>query len=243
MNNPLIASPIRVSRIISTPCCRTGRAVLEEMERQAKGDDDIPIVGPAVARMLFQYARLIKRKQCSRWGRPSATPPSGGRWPWARAARFTTPTAATRRPTKHAGILSSAGVADRIEVHVGDAHRGAVGAQGTVRHSVLRRRQARLSSRRAHGPGEKCARAACSLPTTLCGKANSLMSRAILACRPTADPTHNARRYRAEPDALRFAGLVHHHHSAAGRSDGGAAGIVHPLCIVLQPRWGQWSRL
>ena len=36
-------------------------AVLQEMERQAK-ERDIPIVGPAVGRLLFQYARLINAR-------------------------------------------------------------------------------------------------------------------------------------------------------------------------------------
>ncbi len=35
--------------------------VLQEMERQAK-ERDIPIVGPAVARVLYQYAKLIHAK-------------------------------------------------------------------------------------------------------------------------------------------------------------------------------------
>src|ERR1700760_1100794 len=35
--------------------------VLQEMERQAE-ERDIPIVGPAVARLFYQYARLIKPK-------------------------------------------------------------------------------------------------------------------------------------------------------------------------------------
>jgi predicted O-methyltransferase YrrM len=36
-------------------------AVLREMEKQA-AERDIPIVGPAVARLLYQYARLINAK-------------------------------------------------------------------------------------------------------------------------------------------------------------------------------------
>ena len=35
--------------------------VLQEMERQAK-ERDIPIVGPAVGRLFYQYATLIKAK-------------------------------------------------------------------------------------------------------------------------------------------------------------------------------------
>src|SRR5262249_50765161 len=37
-------------------------AVLEEMEEQAR-KRDIPIVGPAVGRVLFQYARLINARK------------------------------------------------------------------------------------------------------------------------------------------------------------------------------------
>ena len=46
------------SRTISTPCCRPAIQALQEMERQAK-QRDIPIVGPAVARLFYQYAQLI----------------------------------------------------------------------------------------------------------------------------------------------------------------------------------------
>src|SRR5437588_5187433 len=42
-------------------------AVLEEMEEQAR-KRNIPIVGPAVGRVLFQYARLINAKKVFEMG-------------------------------------------------------------------------------------------------------------------------------------------------------------------------------
>ncbi|HKD44394.1 MAG TPA: O-methyltransferase, partial [Candidatus Angelobacter sp.] len=41
--------------------------VLREMEKQA-AERDIPIVGPAVARVLYQYARLIQAKKIFEMG-------------------------------------------------------------------------------------------------------------------------------------------------------------------------------
>jgi hypothetical protein len=44
------------------PFSRRGDSVLQEMEAQA-AKRDIPIVGPVVGRVLFQYARLINAKK------------------------------------------------------------------------------------------------------------------------------------------------------------------------------------
>ena len=60
--------------------------VLAEMEDYAT-EHKIPIVGPAVARVLHQLALMIQRKQFSNWARRSAIRPSGGRRPWARRER------------------------------------------------------------------------------------------------------------------------------------------------------------
>ncbi len=52
--------------------------VLAEIEAEA-AKRKIPIVGPAVARILYQLALMIGPRQSLRWARPSVIPPSGGR--------------------------------------------------------------------------------------------------------------------------------------------------------------------
>ena len=93
--------------------------VLQEMERQAN-QRDIPIVGPAVARLFYQYAKLINAKTGSRWARRSATPPlvgqavgEGGKVHYTDGCR--------KNADEAQRYFRQAGVADRIEVHVGDA--------------------------------------------------------------------------------------------------------------------------
>jgi predicted O-methyltransferase YrrM len=94
--------------------------VLQEMERQAKARD-IPIVGPAVARMFYQYARLINAKTVFELG--SAIGYSTI-W-WAKAVGEGGKVHYTDGSHKNAdearGYFKQAGVADRIQVHVGDA--------------------------------------------------------------------------------------------------------------------------
>src|SRR5271165_2150602 len=94
--------------------------VLQEMERQAK-ERDIPIIGPAVARLLFQYARLINAKSVFEMG--SAIGYSTI-W-WAKAVGPGGKVHYTDGSRKNADearrYFEQAGVADRIEVHVGDA--------------------------------------------------------------------------------------------------------------------------
>jgi caffeoyl-CoA O-methyltransferase len=94
--------------------------VLQEMERQAK-ERDIPIVGPAVGRLLYQYARLINAKTVFEAG--SAIGYSTI-W-WARAVGEGGKVHYTDGSRKNADearrYFQQAGVADRIEVHVGDA--------------------------------------------------------------------------------------------------------------------------
>jgi predicted O-methyltransferase YrrM len=94
--------------------------VLQEMERQAK-ERDIPIVGPAVGRLFYQYARLLNAKTVFEMG--SAIGYSTI-W-WANAVGAGGKVHYTDGSRKNADearrYFQQAGVADRIEVHVGDA--------------------------------------------------------------------------------------------------------------------------
>ena len=94
--------------------------VLMEMEQQAERRD-ISIVGPAVARVLYQYARLIGAKKIFEMG--SAIGYSTI-W-WARAAGEGGQVFYTDGDPKNAeearGYFQRAGVAGRIHVGVGDA--------------------------------------------------------------------------------------------------------------------------
>ncbi len=94
--------------------------VLQEMERQAK-ERDIPIVGPAVGRLFYQYGRLINARTVFEMG--SAIGYSTI-W-WARAVGEGGKVHYTDGSRKNADearrYFEQAGVADRIEVHVGDA--------------------------------------------------------------------------------------------------------------------------
>ena len=95
-------------------------AVLAEMERQAV-QRDIPIVGPAVARVLFQYARLIEAKKVFEMG--SAIGYSTI-W-WARAVGEGGKVFYTDGDPKNAAeardYFQQAGVQSRIHIAVGDA--------------------------------------------------------------------------------------------------------------------------
>jgi len=94
--------------------------VMQEMEAQA-AKRDIPIVGPAVGRVLFQYARLINAKKVFELG--SAI---GYSTLWfARAVGEDGEVFYTDSDPKNAdeasGYFRRAGVAERIHVGVGDA--------------------------------------------------------------------------------------------------------------------------
>jgi predicted O-methyltransferase YrrM len=95
-------------------------AVLQEMEAQAL-KRDIPIVGPAVGRLLYQYARLINANKVFELG--SAIGYST-LW-WANAVGAGGEIFYTDGDPKKAdearGYFRQAGVADRIRVGVGDA--------------------------------------------------------------------------------------------------------------------------
>lgn len=94
--------------------------VLEEMERQAK-ERDIPIVGPAVARLLFQYARLIGAQKVCELG--SAIGYSTLWWAMAvgEGGKVYYTDGSEKNAKEARGYFQQAGLADRIEVHVGDA--------------------------------------------------------------------------------------------------------------------------
>jgi caffeoyl-CoA O-methyltransferase len=95
-------------------------AVLQEVERQAK-ERDIPIVGPAVARLLFQYARLINARTVFEMG--SAVGYSTIWWAMAvgNGGKVHYTDGSEKNAKEARGYFERAGVADRIEVHVGDA--------------------------------------------------------------------------------------------------------------------------
>jgi caffeoyl-CoA O-methyltransferase len=95
-------------------------ATLQEMERQAK-ERDIPIVGPAVGRLFYQYARLINAKTVFEMG--SAIGYSTIWWAMAVGAGGKVHyTDGSRKNADEARrYFQQAGVADRIEVHTGDA--------------------------------------------------------------------------------------------------------------------------
>lgn len=94
--------------------------VLQEMEEQAQRRD-IPIVGPAVGRLLYQYARILGAKKIFELG--SAIGYSTI-W-WARAVGEGGKVYYTDGDKKNAaearGYFGKAGLAERIQVEVGDA--------------------------------------------------------------------------------------------------------------------------
>ncbi|ABF42437.1 O-methyltransferase, family 3 [Candidatus Koribacter versatilis Ellin345] len=94
--------------------------VLEEMERQAK-QRDIPIVGPAVGRVLYQYAKLIDAKTVFEMG--SAIGYSTIWWAMAvgEGGRVYYTDGDEKNAREAEGYFRQAGVLDRIEIHVGDA--------------------------------------------------------------------------------------------------------------------------
>jgi len=95
-------------------------AVLQEMERQAK-ERDIPIVGPAVARLLFQYARLINARTVFEMG--SAIGYSTIWWAMAvgEGGKVHYTDGSEKNAKEARGYFKEAGLAARIDVHVGDA--------------------------------------------------------------------------------------------------------------------------
>ena len=95
-------------------------AILQEMEQQAE-KRDIPIVGPAVGRVLYQYAKLINARKVFEMG--SAIGYSTI-W-WAQAVGAAGEVFYTDGDPKNAeearGYFQRAGLASRIRIAVGDA--------------------------------------------------------------------------------------------------------------------------
>jgi caffeoyl-CoA O-methyltransferase len=94
--------------------------VLQEMERQAT-ERDIPIVGPAVARLFYQYAKLINAKTVFEMG--SAIGYSTIWWAQAvgKGGKVHYTDGSRKNAEEARGYFEKADVADRIEVHTGDA--------------------------------------------------------------------------------------------------------------------------
>jgi caffeoyl-CoA O-methyltransferase len=119
MSAPLMITDPRVENYLYTVLPER-HAVLQEMERQAK-ERSIPIVGPAVARLFFQYARILRARTVFEMG--SAIGYSTI-W-WAMAVSDGGKVHYTDGNQKNADearrYFEQAGVADIIEVHVGDA--------------------------------------------------------------------------------------------------------------------------
>ena len=95
-------------------------AVLAEIEQQAD-ERNIPIVGPAVGRVLYQYARLIGAKTVFEMG--SAVGYSTIWWAMAVGEGGTVHyTDGSRKNADEArSYFERAGLADRIKIHVGEA--------------------------------------------------------------------------------------------------------------------------
>ncbi len=95
-------------------------AVLQEMERQAK-DRDVPIVGPAVARLLYQYARLTKARTVFEMG--SAIGYSTLWWAMAvgEGGKVHYTDGSEKNASEARGYFEQARLSNRIDVHVGDA--------------------------------------------------------------------------------------------------------------------------
>jgi predicted O-methyltransferase YrrM len=94
--------------------------VLAEIERQAD-ERDIPIVGPAVGRLLYQYARLINAQTVFEMG--SAVGYSTIWWAMAvgEGGKVHYTDGSRKNADEARGYFERAGVSDRITVHVGDA--------------------------------------------------------------------------------------------------------------------------
>jgi len=95
-------------------------AVLAEIEQQAK-ERDIPIVGPAVGRLFYQYARLLGAKTVFEMG--SAVGYSTIWWAMAvgEGGKVHYTDGSRKNADEARGYFARAGVANRIQIHVGDA--------------------------------------------------------------------------------------------------------------------------
>jgi len=95
-------------------------AVLAEIEQQAN-ERDIPIVGPAIGRLLYQYARLIGAKTVFEMG--SAVGYSTIWWAMAvgEGGKVHYTDGSRKNADEARGYFERTGMADRIQIHVGDA--------------------------------------------------------------------------------------------------------------------------
>lgn len=95
-------------------------AVLAEMEDYAT-EHDVPIVGPAVGRVLQQLALMISARTIFELG--SAIGYSTIWWAQAvgESGRVIYTDSDTRNAERARGYFARAGVADRIQLHIGDA--------------------------------------------------------------------------------------------------------------------------
>ena len=142
--------------------------VLAEMEDYAT-EHDVPIVGPAVARVLQQLALMINAQTVFELG--SAIGYSTI-W-WAQAVGREGPRHLHRRRLEKRRTRSRLfRPRRRLQPHHA-AHRRCAGiplrAEAGIRHHLQRRRQRRLSARVATGCAAPAQRRTCSLPTTCCG--------------------------------------------------------------------------
>jgi predicted O-methyltransferase YrrM len=94
--------------------------VLREMEQQAK-ERDIPIVGPAVARVLYQYARIIGARKVFELG--SAIGYSALWWAHAvgEGGEVFYSDGDQKKAAEARGYFQRSGVEGRIRIQVGDA--------------------------------------------------------------------------------------------------------------------------
>ena len=194
---------------------REREPVLQEMERQAK-ERDIPIVGPAVGRLFYQYARLLNAKTVFEMGSAigystiwwAKAVGDGGKVHYTDGSRKNADEA--RRYFQQAGVSRTA---SRSTLATRWNSSPSAKSSSTFSSTTWTSMTIRASST---WPRRACAKADSSLPTTPCGPARWLTRPAIPARAKDPDRlTADRGRRRAEPPALLFARLVHHHRSAA----------------------------
>ena len=119
MSEPITITDPRVENYLYAVLPARG-AVLLEIERQAK-ERHIPIVGPAVGRLLYQFARLIGARTVFEMG--SAIGYSTIWWAMAvgEGGKVHYTDGSEKNANEAQGYFTQAGLADRIEVHVADA--------------------------------------------------------------------------------------------------------------------------
>lgn len=119
MNEPITITDGRVENYLYA-VLPPRDAVLQEMEQQGH-ERNIPIVGPAVGRLLYQYARLINARTVFEMG--SAIGYSTLWWAMAvgESGKVHYTDGSEKNANEARGYFAQARLKDRIEVHVGDA--------------------------------------------------------------------------------------------------------------------------